>query len=172
MTQMMCNFAIALLLSNAIASKMLTQLSRQMAQIIKLPSLTLARALRGGQNKLVFATQSHNIVDCFWDLHDVVAGNMCISSNITVGSSSTCRLGGKKEWHEAHVTYAHKDGTYDLDYANGQKEFGVPNRFVRRHIVGSAKPSISSLSRRGKMTVCWSTANTTTRHSCCYLFSS
>jgi hypothetical protein len=49
---------------------------------------------------------------------------------------------GKGKWFKGTIRYAHRDGTYDIKYADGDTEQGVLPKFIRR--LGTDKTNSSS----------------------------
>jgi chorismate synthase len=55
---------------------------------------------------------------------------------------------GKGKWFKGTIRYAHRDGTYDIKYADGDTEQGVVTKCIRRlstDKVNSSSPKKSSL---------------------------
>jgi len=59
-------------------------------------------------------------------------GNSASESSIGAGDRVEARYGGKMKWYKGRVTRANRDGTFDIDYDDGDRERGVAASLVRR----------------------------------------
>lgn len=79
--------------------------------------------------------------------HDVdMKKKLVVGSNIE-GRYMVMRLGKKSSWLPGHVRRVHPNGSYDLLYSNGTKEFGVRAEHIRLKVI--TPPSSAAVRSRG-----------------------
>ena len=76
-----------------------------------------------------------------------------MDADLDVGDEIEARYGGKKAWYKGTIMRKRSDGTFDIEYADGDKESRVKPELVRR--VGATKPKgrSRSASRSGAKSI-------------------
>lgn len=70
--------------------------------------------------------------------HDVERRSPRIDKALLVGDNVEVRFAGGARWFPGRVGRIHRDGSYDITYADGEKETYVPGKFVRQVVSRSS----------------------------------
>ncbi|CAM9486376.1 unnamed protein product, partial [Sphacelaria rigidula] len=70
--------------------------------------------------------------------HDVEGRSPRIDKALLVGDNVEARFAGGARWFPGRVGRIHRDGSYDITYADGEKETYVPGKFVRQVVSRSS----------------------------------
>lgn len=75
--------------------------------------------------------------------HDGERRSPRIDKALIVGDHVEARFAGGARWFPGRVNRVHRDGSYDITYADGEKETYVPAKFVRQVVSGSSDSGAS-----------------------------